>query len=162
MTTHENSRSRPGGAESHLNGKSLVNKLCVLDPKMIFVKNQEVEFLVLKCKTTPVLTKSARACAKFKIYLWRLLQRNETSYAYPRCYTIYVGWFSQLSILHFGSRFSKNWFWHSENGKGTFRATKWILASMAFLSIPRVRRVSDMASFRQTMPWSWPNLAHFT
>jgi hypothetical protein len=26
--------------------------------------------------------------------------------------------------------------------------------SVAFLSIPRATRVSDMASFRETMPWS--------
>jgi hypothetical protein len=33
---------------------------------MIFAKNQEVYFLALKCKTTPVPAKSAETCAKFK------------------------------------------------------------------------------------------------
>jgi hypothetical protein len=56
----------------------------------------------------------------------------------------------------------KNRFQHFENGKGTFRGTKRKSASVVFLAIPRVTRVSDMASFRQTMPWSWTNLAHFT
>jgi hypothetical protein len=40
-----------------------------VDPKMIFAKNQEVYFLVLKCKTTPVQAKSAGICTKFKKYL---------------------------------------------------------------------------------------------
>jgi hypothetical protein len=35
-------------------------------------------------------------------------------------------------------------------------------ASMAFLAIPRATSVSDMASFWQTIPCSWPNLAHLT
>jgi hypothetical protein len=33
---------------------------------MIFAKNQEVYFLALKCKTTPVPAKSAETCTKFK------------------------------------------------------------------------------------------------
>jgi hypothetical protein len=96
MTTYENSRSRPGGAESRFNGQSLVKKWCVEDPKIIFSENQEVAFLALKCKTTPVPPKSARACAKFKIYLWRLPQWNETLCAYPRWSTIYVECFSSF------------------------------------------------------------------
>jgi hypothetical protein len=35
---------------------------------MIFAKNQEVYFLALKCKTTPVPSKSAATCTKFKKY----------------------------------------------------------------------------------------------
>jgi hypothetical protein len=45
---------------------------------MIFAKNPEVEFLALKCKTTPVQAKSARACEKFRIHLGRLPQRNKS------------------------------------------------------------------------------------
>jgi hypothetical protein len=107
MTTHENFRSRPGGAESLLNGQSLVKKWRVADPKMIFVKNQELVLLALKCKPTPVPAKSAKDCAKSKIYLRRLPQRNESWYAYLRWYIIYVGCCVQLSILRFGSRFTK-------------------------------------------------------
>jgi hypothetical protein len=51
---------------------------------------------------------------------------------------------------------------HSKNRKSTFCGTKWKCASVAFLAIPRATRLSDMALFRQTMPWSWPTLAHFT
>jgi hypothetical protein len=78
MTTHENSRSCLGGAESRLNGQSLVKKLRVADLKLIFEKIQKVGFLALKCKTTPVPVKSVGSCAKFKIYLRRLSQRNES------------------------------------------------------------------------------------
>jgi hypothetical protein len=39
---------------------------------MIFAKNQEVKFLALKIKNTPVPAKSAGACAKFRIHLGRL------------------------------------------------------------------------------------------
>jgi hypothetical protein len=46
-----------------------VKKWRVTDPKILFAKNQEVDFLALKCKTTPVLPKLAGASAKFKIYL---------------------------------------------------------------------------------------------
>jgi hypothetical protein len=90
MTTHENSRSRPGWAKSLLNGQSLVKKWHVADPKMIFVKNQELLLLALMCKPTPVSAKSAGDCAKSKIYLWRLSQRNESWYAYPKWSIIYV------------------------------------------------------------------------
>jgi hypothetical protein len=86
----------------------LVKKWHVVDPKMIIAKNQEVYFLVLKCKTTPVPTKSAGTCTKFKKYLRRLTQQNESWYAYPRWSTIYVGCFHQLSISHFSSCFTKN------------------------------------------------------
>jgi hypothetical protein len=46
----------------------------------------------------------------------------------------------------------KTRFHHSENGKGTFCATKLISSSVAFFTIPRATRVSDMASFQKTMP----------
>jgi hypothetical protein len=74
MTTHENSRSRPNGAESPLKDENLVKKCRVADPKINFAKIHEVYSFVLKCKLTPVLAKSAGDCAKFKIYLRRLLQ----------------------------------------------------------------------------------------
>jgi hypothetical protein len=153
ITTHENSRSRPGGVDSRFFPCCLVKKWRITDPKMICAKNQEVNFLALKCKTAPVPTISTGACAKFRIYLQRLWQQNESWY---------VGCFSQLSILRFDSCFIKNLIRHSENGKSTFHGMKRKSASMAFLAIPRATRVSDMALFRQTMPWSWSNLAHFT
>jgi hypothetical protein len=37
-----------------------------VDPKMIFAKNQEVYFLALKYKTTPVPANSAGTCTKLK------------------------------------------------------------------------------------------------
>jgi hypothetical protein len=83
MTAHENSRSRPGGAESSFFLYCLVKKWHVGDPIMIFTKKQEVYFLALKCKTTLVPAKLAGTCAKFKKYLWRLSQRNESWYVYP-------------------------------------------------------------------------------
>jgi hypothetical protein len=45
---------------------------------MIVAKTQEVDFLAIKCKTTPVPAKSAGACAKFKIYLQRMPQQNDS------------------------------------------------------------------------------------
>jgi hypothetical protein len=107
MTTPENSRSRPGGADSHFFPTCLVKKWHVADPRMIFAKNQEVYFLALNCKTTPVPAKSARTCTKFKKYLRSLLQQNERWYLYPKWSTIYVGRFPQLSISRFGSYFTK-------------------------------------------------------
>jgi hypothetical protein len=85
----------------------LVKKWHVADPKIIFEKNQKFYFLALNWKTTPVPAKSAGTCAKFKKYLWRLPQQNESWYAYPRWSTIYVGCFPQLSISRFGSCFTK-------------------------------------------------------
>jgi hypothetical protein len=64
--------------------------------------------------------------------------------------------------LLFGSCLTKTRFWHSVNGKHTFRRTKQKSAFVTFLTIPRATCVSDMASFWQTMPWSGPNLAHLT
>jgi hypothetical protein len=64
MTTHENSRSRVGGAVSRFSGQSLVKKWRVADPNMIFAKNQELVLLALKFKPIPVPTKSVRTCAK--------------------------------------------------------------------------------------------------
>jgi hypothetical protein len=92
---------------------------------MIFTNNQEVYFLALKCKTTPIPTKSAGTCAKFKKYLQTLRNKTRADMRIPRVSTIYVGCFSQLSISRFGSRFTKKTlFWHSENGKSTFCGTK--------------------------------------
>jgi hypothetical protein len=75
---------------------------------MIFIKNQEVYFLALKCKTTPVPSKSVGTCTKFKKYLQRLCNKMRADMCIPRVSTIYVGCFSQLSISRFGSRFTKN------------------------------------------------------
>jgi hypothetical protein len=108
MTTLENSRSRPDSADSRFFPTCLVKKWHVADPKMIFAKNQEVYFLALMCKTTPVPTKSAGTCTKFKKYIRRLPQQNESWYAYPRWSTIYGGCFPELSISRFGSCFIKN------------------------------------------------------
>jgi hypothetical protein len=57
---------------------------------------------------TPVPAKLAGACAKSNIYLWRVPQQNESWYVYPRWSIIYVGYCARLSILRFGSRFTKN------------------------------------------------------
>jgi hypothetical protein len=162
MMTHENYRSQPGSAKSHFSATYLVKKWRIENPKMIFAKNQEVYFLALKCKTTPVLAKSAETCTKFKNNPRRLPQWNESSYAYPRWSNIYVSYFSQLWFHIFVAASQKTLFWHSKNGKSTFRQSKWKSASMAILAIPTAMRVSDMVSFRQTMPCSEPNLAHLT
>jgi hypothetical protein len=85
----------------------LVKKWRIANPKMIFAKNQEVYFLALKCKTTPVPAKSTEIYVKFKNNLQRLSQWNESWYAYPRWSNIYVWCFSQLLISRFRSRFTK-------------------------------------------------------
>jgi hypothetical protein len=54
-----------------------------VDPKIIFAKNQEVHFLVLKCKTTPVAAKSAGICTKVKKYLRRLPQQTRADMRIP-------------------------------------------------------------------------------
>jgi hypothetical protein len=162
MTTPENSRSRPGGADSCFFPTCLVKKWHVVDPKMTFGKNQEVYFLALKCKTTPVPAKSAETCTKFKKYLRRLPQQNESWYAYPRWSIFMWGVFSSFWFRVSVAASQKTLFWYSENGKSTFHNTKWKSAFVAFHAIPRATRVSDMASFWQTMPCSWLNLAHLT
>jgi hypothetical protein len=86
----------------------LVKKWRIVNPKMIFAKNQEVYFLAIKYKTIPVPTKSAGTCAKFKNNLQRLLQWNESWYVYPRWSNIYVWCFFQLLTSRFHSRFTKN------------------------------------------------------
>jgi hypothetical protein len=47
------------------------------------------------------------------------------------------------------------------NGKSTFCGTEQKSASVAFLAITRATRMSGMASFRQTVPWSRANLSYF-
>jgi hypothetical protein len=102
-------------------------------------------------------------CAKFKKHLRRLCNKMRADMCISMVSTIYVGCFSQLSIWHFGSCFTKKTlFWHSKNGKSTFCGTKRKLAFVVFLYIPRDTHVSDMASFQQTMTCPWPNLAHLT
>jgi hypothetical protein len=141
---------------------NLVKKWRIVNPKMIFVKNQEVYFLEIKCKTIPVPSKSAGTCAKFKNNLQRLPQWNESWYLYPRWFNIYVWCFSSFWFRVSVVASQKTLFWHSENGKSTSRRSKRKSASVAILAIPMATHVSDMASFRQTMPCSWPNLAHLT
>jgi hypothetical protein len=72
---------------------------------------------------------------------------------YPRWSIIYVGCSSQLSISRFGSRFTK------KPDFGTLKIEKAFFVggnkksvSVGFLAIPMATRVSDMVSFRQTMP----------
>jgi hypothetical protein len=107
MMTHENYRSRPGSVESHFSATYLVKKWRIANPKMIFANNQEVYFLALKFKSTPVPAKSAETCAKSKNNPQRLPQWNESSYVYPMWSNIYVWCFSQLLISRFRSRFTK-------------------------------------------------------
>jgi hypothetical protein len=44
MTTHENSRSRPGAVNYRLNGQSVVKKWFVADPKIIFQKIRSLSY----------------------------------------------------------------------------------------------------------------------
>jgi hypothetical protein len=122
MTAHENSHSRRGGEESPFSPCCLVKKWSVADPKMIFfAKNQELYFLALKCKTTPILAKSAGTCTKFKKYLRRLLQQNESFYAYSRMSTIYLGCFPSFWFrVSVAASPKKNLLRHPENGKKHF------------------------------------------
>jgi hypothetical protein len=78
MAARENSRSRLGGSESCFNGQSFMNKCCILDPKMIFSKNEERIISPLKCKHTTFPAESAGAYTKFRIYLKRFACRNES------------------------------------------------------------------------------------
>jgi hypothetical protein len=149
MTTHENSCSRPGGAESRLNSQSFVNKWRVADPNIIFEKNQKLVLLSLTCKPSPIPAKSVGACAKFKIYLrrWRSKTRADIC--------ILDGLLFMWGVLpSFRSRVSvaasqKIRFWHFKNRKSTFHGRKWESVSMAFIAIPVPTRVSDMASFHK-------------
>jgi hypothetical protein len=154
MATHKNSRSRPVSAVSRLNGQRLVKIWHVADTKITSAKNQEVEFLAVKCKITPVLVKSAGACANFGIHLRRLPQQNERWY---------VGVFFPSFQFHVSVGASqKKPDFGTPKMKKKNRGRKQKLASVAFLAIPRATRMSYMASFWQTMLWSCPILAHFT
>jgi hypothetical protein len=66
MTARENSRSRLGGSESRFNSQSSVDKCCIVDPKMIFSKNQERIISPQKCKHTPFPAELAGAYTKFR------------------------------------------------------------------------------------------------
>jgi hypothetical protein len=101
-----------------------------------FAKNQELVLLPLKCKPTPVAAKSARACAKFKIQLRRFLQWNDSWYAYFMWSIFYVGCFAQLSILHFGSRFTKKPSFNTPKIEKHFLwdTTKYMLQMMIWMS----------------------------
>jgi hypothetical protein len=59
--------------------------------KWFFLKKiKTLSCMPLKCKPTPVPAESAEACIKFKIYLRRLPQRNDSWYVCPRWSIIYV------------------------------------------------------------------------
>jgi hypothetical protein len=61
-----------------------------------------------KVQNHPGSNEIAKTCTKYKKYLRRLPQQNESRYTYPKWSTIYVGCFPQLSISRFGSCFTKN------------------------------------------------------
>jgi hypothetical protein len=115
---------------------------------MIFTKNQEVYFLALKCKTTPVPAKSAGTCTKFKKYL----NKKRADMCILGCLLFMWGVIPGFRYRVSVAASQKTLFWHSKNGKGTFCGMIQKSASAAFLSIPRATRVSDMALFQQTMP----------
>jgi hypothetical protein len=71
MMARENSHKRLGSSEFRFNGQSFKKKCCIVDPKMIFSKNQERVILPLKCKHAPFPAESAEAYTKFRIYLKR-------------------------------------------------------------------------------------------
>jgi hypothetical protein len=66
MTAPENSRSQPGGAESRLNGQSLVKKLPFADPKIIFPKNQKLALYTATVQTHPSSSGIDRSLCKIQ------------------------------------------------------------------------------------------------
>jgi hypothetical protein len=93
MTMHENSRSRPGGTESRLNGQSLVKKWRVADPNMIFEKKSGACLISAKVQIQPGSSKIGRSLHKIQNIPLKVSQRNESWYMYPRWSIIYVGVF---------------------------------------------------------------------
>jgi hypothetical protein len=94
MTAHENSRSRPGGAESPFFSLTFSEEMTCCGSKNDFYKKLGGLFLALKCKTNHVPAKSVGTCAKFKKYLQSLRNKMRADMCIPRVSTIYVGCFS--------------------------------------------------------------------
>jgi hypothetical protein len=112
-----------------------------------FCKKSGDLLLALKCKTTPVLAKSAELAQNSKKYLRRLLQKKRADMHIPGGLLFMWGVFPSFRFRVLVAASQKTRFRYSENGKSTFRGTKQKSASMAFLAIPRATRMSDMASF---------------
>jgi hypothetical protein len=112
----------------------LVKKWCVADPKMIFAKNQEVYFLALKCKTTPVPTKSAGTCAKFKKYLQRLPHKTRADIRIPGCLLFMWGVFPSFWFRVSVGASQKTLFQNSKNGKRHF---SWDKTKIGICGVPR-------------------------
>jgi hypothetical protein len=64
MTTHENSRSRPGGAKSLLNGQSLVKKIVCSGSKNDFSKKSGTCLIGAKVQTHPDSSEIGRRLRK--------------------------------------------------------------------------------------------------
>jgi hypothetical protein len=156
MITHENFCLRPGGTESRLNGQSLVKKWRITDPKMIFAKKSGGWLFSAKVQNHPGSTKIGKELAQILKYTSEGC-RNETRphIRIPGGLVFLWGVFPSFWFRVSMAASQKTRFRHSENGKSTFHRTKRKSASVAFLAIPRTTRVSDIASFRQTMSWSW-------
>jgi hypothetical protein len=85
-----------------------IEEMTCFGSKHNFSKKSGCLLFSAEVQNHPGSSEIGRTCTKFKKYLWRPPQKNESWYAYPRWSIIYVGRFSQLSISRFGSCFIKN------------------------------------------------------
>jgi hypothetical protein len=108
MTAHENSRSRPGGAESPFFPCCLVKKWHVADPKMIFFLKLGGLLFSAKVQNHPGPTKSAGTCTKFKKYLQRLCNKMRADMCIPGCLLFMWGVFPRFRFRISGAASQKN------------------------------------------------------
>jgi hypothetical protein len=154
--------SKNGKCTFCFNGQSLVKKWQCCGSENDFFKKLGARLIRAKGQTHPGSNEIGMSLCKIQKITLKVCAMKKSWYMYPRWSIIHVGCCALLSVSRFGSCLTKNRFRHSENGKHTFYGTKRISAFVEFLAIPRATRMSDIALFRQTMPWSGPNLTHLT
>jgi hypothetical protein len=92
---------------------------------MIFAKNQEVYFLALKYKTTPVPTISAGTCTKFNNSSEGCRNKMRADMHIPGGLLFMWGGFPSFRFhVTVAASQKKTRFRYSKNVKGTFRGTK--------------------------------------
>jgi hypothetical protein len=112
---------------------------------MIFFKKSEGSLLSAKVQNHPNSSEIGRSLRKIQYIPPKAATMKQELICVSQVVYYVCGVFFLAFDFVFGSCFTKNRFWPSENGKGTFHWTKQKSVSVAFLAIPRVVCVSDMA-----------------
>jgi hypothetical protein len=159
MTAPKNSRSRPGSVESYLNGQYSKKKWRVVDPKKCFFpKNQELAIYTATVQTHPGSNGIGRSLRK--------IQKGAATKQELICVSRVFYYLCGVLCPAFNFAFlylpNKKLILVFQKCKRHFSRDKTKIGLRGIPLHPKASCIYDMAWFRQTMPWSGPNLAHLT